>query len=238
MVLHEKDSVRDYLEDDVYASENLSLSMPKYRFPDLQHDPRQVYSVVHDELMLDGNSRQNLATFCQTWVEPEVHKLLEFPPSPQGTGATSGRQGGGDYSNATPLLVQGVTGNFPGVGHVLATHRVEIITTDRGPVAGRVSVRTGAECVWEETISTASRGRPSFFSISSSTGVLALGCVILPHLKGPPALSLCSCESFVMGDPASLVEGLIHHLSAHQGTWEDGRRIACNRCGVFRIQGA
>ena len=26
--------------------------------------------------MLDGNSRQNLATFCQTWVEPEIEKLM------------------------------------------------------------------------------------------------------------------------------------------------------------------
>jgi glutamate decarboxylase len=31
---------------------------------------------VHDELLLDGNSRQNLATFCQTWEEPEVHRLM------------------------------------------------------------------------------------------------------------------------------------------------------------------
>jgi glutamate decarboxylase len=28
--------------------------------------------------MLDGNSRQNLATFCQTWVEPEVHALMDL----------------------------------------------------------------------------------------------------------------------------------------------------------------
>ena len=27
--------------------------------------------------MLDGNSRQNLATFCQTWLEPEIHKLMD-----------------------------------------------------------------------------------------------------------------------------------------------------------------
>ena len=27
--------------------------------------------------MLDGNSRQNLATFCQTWSEPEVHSLMK-----------------------------------------------------------------------------------------------------------------------------------------------------------------
>jgi glutamate decarboxylase len=33
---------------------------------------------VADELMLDGNARQNLATFCQTWEEPEVLALMEL----------------------------------------------------------------------------------------------------------------------------------------------------------------
>ncbi len=28
--------------------------------------------------MLDGNSRQNLATFCSTWLEPEVHQLMDL----------------------------------------------------------------------------------------------------------------------------------------------------------------
>ena len=32
--------------------------------------------MVFDELMLDGNARQNLATFCQTWEEPEVLALM------------------------------------------------------------------------------------------------------------------------------------------------------------------
>jgi len=77
MALHEKDLVRDKLLDDVYASSDLSIRMPKYKFPGEERDPRHVYQVVHDELMLDGNSRQNLATFCQTWVEPEVHKLMD-----------------------------------------------------------------------------------------------------------------------------------------------------------------
>ena len=36
------------------------------------------YAVVADELLLDGNSRQNLATFCQTWEEPAVHKLMDL----------------------------------------------------------------------------------------------------------------------------------------------------------------
>ena len=77
MVLHERESIRDQLDDDVYASADLSVSMPKYRFPNDEQSPRNAYSVVHDELMLDGNARQNLATFCQTWLEPEVHQLMD-----------------------------------------------------------------------------------------------------------------------------------------------------------------
>jgi hypothetical protein len=77
MPLHDKDSVRDNLDDELYASTDLSVAMPKYKFPETEHDPRHAYAVVHDELMLDGNSRQNLATFCQTRAEPEVHQLMD-----------------------------------------------------------------------------------------------------------------------------------------------------------------
>ncbi|MBL8658411.1 MAG: glutamate decarboxylase [Rhodospirillales bacterium] len=77
MGLHSKDDVRGDLLDDVYASADLSAGMPKYKFPNKEHAPRNVYSVVRDELMLDGNSRQNLATFCQTWAEPEVRRLMD-----------------------------------------------------------------------------------------------------------------------------------------------------------------
>ena len=31
-----------------------------------------------DELFLDGNARQNLSTFCQTWLDPEVHELMDL----------------------------------------------------------------------------------------------------------------------------------------------------------------
>ncbi|WMD18638.1 glutamate decarboxylase [Achromobacter seleniivolatilans] len=77
MPLHAKNAVRHHLFDDVYASTDLSVAMPKYKFPTQEHAPRHAYQVVHDELMLDGNSRQNLATFCQTWVDEEVHKLMD-----------------------------------------------------------------------------------------------------------------------------------------------------------------
>lgn len=76
MALHDKNSIRHKMNDDIYASADLSVNVPKYRFPASEHNARNVYAIVRDELMLDGNSRQNLATFCQTWVEPEVHMLM------------------------------------------------------------------------------------------------------------------------------------------------------------------
>lgn len=63
--------------DDVFASEDLASPLPKTHFPRREHDSKRIYQAVRDELLLDGNSRQNLATFCQTWVEPEVHQLLD-----------------------------------------------------------------------------------------------------------------------------------------------------------------
>lgn len=51
--------------------------LPKCKLPKQETDPAAAYQLVHDELLLDGNSRQNLATFCQTWVEPEVRKLMD-----------------------------------------------------------------------------------------------------------------------------------------------------------------
>jgi glutamate decarboxylase len=61
----------------VYSSTDLSVSMPKHKMPEFEHSSEHAYQVVHDELMLDGNSRQNLATFCQTWLDPEVHRLMD-----------------------------------------------------------------------------------------------------------------------------------------------------------------
>ncbi|USE36159.1 glutamate decarboxylase [Endozoicomonas sp. SCSIO W0465] len=77
MPLHYRDDILENIEDDIFASSDLSIRMPKYKMPDQQQDPRHAYQIVHDELMLDGNARQNLATFCQTWVDDEVHKIMD-----------------------------------------------------------------------------------------------------------------------------------------------------------------
>jgi glutamate decarboxylase len=68
----------DNPDDAIYGARELSTSLPKSRFPAREENPRRIHAAVRDELMLDGNSRQNLATFCQTWEEPEIHDLMDI----------------------------------------------------------------------------------------------------------------------------------------------------------------
>ena len=50
--------------------------VPALRLPDECMDPDAAYRFIHDELMLDGNSRLNLATFVTTWMDPEAERLM------------------------------------------------------------------------------------------------------------------------------------------------------------------
>jgi len=77
MPLYSKTPLRNDAADPLFGSPAGSMVLPKFRFPDAEQPARTVYQLVHDELMLDGNARQNLATFCQTWEEPEVHELMD-----------------------------------------------------------------------------------------------------------------------------------------------------------------
>jgi glutamate decarboxylase len=76
MPLHERDTVREQLDECVFVGHDMTREVPKYRFPAQESPAREAYQVVADELMLDGNARQNLATFCQTWAEPELLALM------------------------------------------------------------------------------------------------------------------------------------------------------------------
>ena len=60
----------------MYARRELNTEIPKYEIPEGEMMPRTAYNIVHDELMLDGNSRLNLATFVTTWMEPEARQLM------------------------------------------------------------------------------------------------------------------------------------------------------------------
>ncbi|MFM7733400.1 MAG: glutamate decarboxylase [Cyanobium sp.] len=47
-------------------------------FPEQGLDSQIVAQVLKEELLLDGNSKQNLATFCQTYASAEVSELMQL----------------------------------------------------------------------------------------------------------------------------------------------------------------
>jgi len=59
-----------------YAARALNSSVPRYELPEEEMAPDIAYSLIHDELILDGNSRLNLATFVTTWMEPQARLLM------------------------------------------------------------------------------------------------------------------------------------------------------------------
>ncbi|MEV4318897.1 glutamate decarboxylase [Actinocrispum sp. NPDC049592] len=52
------------------------MHIPRNELPAVGLDPELAYQIVHDELMLDGNARLNLATFVTTWMEPQADRLM------------------------------------------------------------------------------------------------------------------------------------------------------------------
>ncbi|WP_372443933.1 glutamate decarboxylase [Nucisporomicrobium flavum] len=52
------------------------VAPPLHRLADDPVPPDVAWQLVHDELMLDGNARLNLATFVTTWMEPQATRLM------------------------------------------------------------------------------------------------------------------------------------------------------------------
>jgi glutamate decarboxylase len=50
--------------------------IPSLRLPDESMEPAAAYRFIHDELLLDGSARLNLATFVTTWMEPQAKQLM------------------------------------------------------------------------------------------------------------------------------------------------------------------
>lgn len=78
MAFMKKDDLNDRLNDSVFAGRDTSKPLPKFQFPAHESRPDDIRQLVEDELMLDGNPRQNLATFCQTYEEPEVRHIMNL----------------------------------------------------------------------------------------------------------------------------------------------------------------
>ncbi len=76
MGLHKRFPVAHGDHDDVYASLELQKPAEKYIFPEKESNGANILQMVRDELMLDGNARLNLATFCSTYEDPNVLTLM------------------------------------------------------------------------------------------------------------------------------------------------------------------
>ncbi len=65
---------RDAAAADIFTSE--MPRVPRHELPAHETRAEVVYQIVHDELMLDGNARLNLATFVSTYMDPWADKLM------------------------------------------------------------------------------------------------------------------------------------------------------------------
>ncbi|MCL2563814.1 MAG: glutamate decarboxylase [Oscillospiraceae bacterium] len=59
----------------VFARPGEAGAVHKYTLPKGSMLPETAYQIVHDESMLDGNARLNLATFVSTWMDERADKL-------------------------------------------------------------------------------------------------------------------------------------------------------------------
>src|ERR1700741_2778679 len=59
-----------------YTGRMFTTPVPALRLPEESMDPDAAYRFIHDELMLDGSSRLNLATFVTTWMDPQADRLM------------------------------------------------------------------------------------------------------------------------------------------------------------------
>src|SRR5262245_7923585 len=80
MALHSSDPEDDADESIEYrpqfARPGEVAEVPRFRVPDVSIRPQPAYKISHDELLLDGQARLNVATFVTTWMEPQAEVLM------------------------------------------------------------------------------------------------------------------------------------------------------------------
>ena len=74
--LHEVDTEDAEGIEDCYSTALAARDLPKRRMPAAPSPPGAVRDLILDELALDGNASQNLATFCSTFLDHEAHELM------------------------------------------------------------------------------------------------------------------------------------------------------------------
>ena len=71
----QKPSSTERLINPVFAQPGEATTLPRFEMPDNMMSSDTAYQLVHDEAMLDGNSRLNLATFVSTWMDDNAKRL-------------------------------------------------------------------------------------------------------------------------------------------------------------------
>ena len=69
---------RDNDTTSIYGAADVARPLPTCEMPADSMRAEDAYQLIRHELLLDGNSIQNLATFCQTWDEEQVHKIMDL----------------------------------------------------------------------------------------------------------------------------------------------------------------
>ena len=72
---HEAQDAADEISVNPMFARGGETSIPRWRIPEGEMLPDSAYQIIHDEILLDGNARQNLATFVTTWMEPQAERL-------------------------------------------------------------------------------------------------------------------------------------------------------------------
>ncbi len=73
-----KKSTPDNESVSIFGATDVASPLPAAKMPEASMRPEDAFQLIRDELLLDGNARQNLATFCQTWDDPWVHRLMDI----------------------------------------------------------------------------------------------------------------------------------------------------------------
>ncbi len=77
MALHKTTQRNSESVYDAYAQYAADRNIPKFEIPENPHSPEIITDLILDELLLDGNAKQNLSTFCQTYADPYIRRIMD-----------------------------------------------------------------------------------------------------------------------------------------------------------------
>ncbi len=64
--------------ESIFSSHTIDFELAKTKIPRNENNAELIKELIKEELFLDGNARQNLATFCQTYHDKQVHELMNL----------------------------------------------------------------------------------------------------------------------------------------------------------------